>query len=129
MPLGGGGGAAVCLASGTWAGEPLFCTRKTAGAFQTAAKLSAACVSPSLVAPSPSRTTATVSSPLILAAWARPTACGALVASGVHCGATRRAEGWEPPSPAPPSSGRTSAGAPPRHQIPTRAPEVGDRQP
>ena len=81
-------GAAVCLASGTLIAKPLFWTRKTTGAFHTAAKLSASCVSPSLVAPSPSSTSTALSSPLTLAACASPTACSVLVASGVHCGAT-----------------------------------------
>ena len=68
MPLWASEGAAVCLSSGTLIAYPLFWMRKTTGDFQTAAKFSAACVSPSLVAPSPSMTRATVSSPLIVAA-------------------------------------------------------------
>lgn len=82
-------GAAVCLASGTEMAKPLFCTRKTTGACQTAAKFSASWKSPSLVPPSPTMASATTSSPLRRAACARPTACGSWVASGVLRGATR----------------------------------------
>jgi hypothetical protein len=76
---------------GTLMANPLFWQKKTTGALSTAAKFNASCVSPSLVAPSPSSTRAMVSSPFSRAACANPTACEVFVASGVHCAATRSA--------------------------------------
>jgi hypothetical protein len=66
----------------------LFCTKKTTGAWRTAAKFIASWKSPSLVPPSPHIARATVGSPRNRAACATPTACGSWVASGVACGAT-----------------------------------------
>ena len=113
MPFAASVGAAVCLDSGTLIAYPLFCTRNTVGACHTAAKFSASWVSPSLVAPSPSSASATRSCPRSRAPCARPTACSVLVASGVHCGATRYSYGSYPQCQSPRSRvSACSAGTP-----------------
>ena len=66
----------VCREHGTLMAHWLFCTTNTTGALNTAAKLSAAWKSPWLVAPSPLKPRATMSSPRRTAAMAAPTACG-----------------------------------------------------
>ena len=71
------------MATGTLIANWLFCTTNTAGTCQTPAKLNASCVSPSLDAPSPTKVSAAIGSPLSFAAFATPTACSACVASGV----------------------------------------------
>ena len=87
-PLWASDGATDWRASGTEMAYSLFCTKKTTGAWKTAAKFIASWKSPSLVAPSPHIAITTVSSPLSRAACATPTACSSWVASGVACGAT-----------------------------------------
>src|SRR5215831_11231579 len=67
---------AVCRAAGTLIAQWLFWQMITHGTRKTAAKLSPAWKSGSLVAPSPQKPTTTVLSFLIFAAHAAPTACG-----------------------------------------------------
>ena len=68
-------GAAIWWLTGTEIAHWLFCTKNTHGALYTAARFSASCASPSLVAPSPRKATVTESSPSRCAAIAAPTAC------------------------------------------------------
>jgi hypothetical protein len=74
--------AAVCRSRGTLMAQPLLRHTSTTGALCTPAKLSPVWKSLALVAPSPNQVRATMSSFLMRAAQAAPTACGIWVAMG-----------------------------------------------
>src|SRR5205809_388189 len=87
----------VCFLSGTEMAHWLFWQTKTSGTCQTPAKFIASWKSPSEVAPSPKYAMTTASSPRYWAAYARPTAWGSWVATGIVIGRSCcSSAGWPP---------------------------------
>src|SRR6266545_5427327 len=87
----------VCRSRGTLIAQPLLRHTKTTGILRTAAKLRPVWKSAALVPPSPNQVRATMSSPLMRAAHAAPTACEIWVEMGEEIDAKRpgRHASWQ----------------------------------
>ncbi len=90
--------ARVCAESGVEIAHWLLLQKRTSGACITAARFAPSWNAPSLVAPSPKKTSATVDSPFSFFPHASPAACGTCVAIGTQIDATLNSAGFHQPS-------------------------------